>query len=127
MARAERPLSPHLMHYKWYFTMALSIFHRASGVSNVIGLAFITWWFLALASGPESFATAQGVIGSWFGVLVMIGFTLALFYHMGNGIRHLLWDMGYALDLKPAYQTGYAVLAFAVAMTVAVWLTYALV
>jgi succinate dehydrogenase / fumarate reductase cytochrome b subunit len=122
MARADRPLSPHLQIYRWYFTMALSIAHRATGIGLAAGLVLLTWWLLALASGPEAFATVQAVTGSWIGVLVLFLWTFALFYHMGNGVRHLVWDFGYGFDLDVARYSGIAVLVFAGAMTVIVWL-----
>ena len=117
----ERPLSPHLGIYRWYFTMALSIAHRASGIALVAGLLLLTWWLLALASGPEAFATIRGIVDSWFGGLVLFGYTFVLFYHFGNGIRHLAWDVGYGFDLDIARMSGYAVLVFAAAMTILVW------
>jgi succinate dehydrogenase / fumarate reductase cytochrome b subunit len=33
MAQANRPLSPHLGIYRWYFTMGLSIAHRVTGAA----------------------------------------------------------------------------------------------
>ena len=122
MAQAERPLSPHIHIYRWYFTMALSIAHRASGIALAAGLFLLTWWLVALASGPEAFARVQAVIDSWFGTLVLFGYTISIFYHMGNGIRHLAWDAGYGFDVEVARQTGIAVLAFAGVMTILVWL-----
>jgi len=126
MARAERPLSPHLQVYRWYFTMALSIGHRVSGVGLALGLVLLTWWLLALASGPEAFATVQAVMHSWFGVLVLFAYTFVLFYHLANGVRHLAWDMGYGFELPTAIASGIAVLVFAGAMTVLVWLVIAI-
>jgi succinate dehydrogenase / fumarate reductase cytochrome b subunit len=102
MARAERPLSPHLQIYRWYFTMALSIAHRITGVGLALGLVLFTWWLLALASGPEAFAIVHGVMTSWVGAVILFFYTLTLFYHMGNGIRHLVWDFGYGFDLQVA-------------------------
>jgi succinate dehydrogenase / fumarate reductase, cytochrome b subunit len=122
MAKAERPLSPHLQIYRWYLTMALSIGHRVTGVINAIGLLFLTWWLLALASGAEAFATVQAVAGSWIGLLALFGWTLSLFYHLGNGIRHLVWDAGYGFDIGVAFNSGLAVLAFAGFMTILLWL-----
>jgi succinate dehydrogenase / fumarate reductase, cytochrome b subunit len=127
MARADRPLSPHLQIYRWYFTMALSIAHRITGVGLALGLVLFTWWLLALASGPEAFAIVHGVMSSWFGVLILFLYTLTLFYHMGNGIRHLVWDFGYGFDSQVARASGAAVLAFAGAMTVLIWLVVAIV
>jgi len=126
MARSERPLSPHLQIYRWYLTMALSIGHRVTGLAMALGLFLLAWWLLALASGPEAFATVEAVKDSWLGVLVLFGYTLVVFYHLGNGVRHLVWDAGYGFDIRVAAQSGIAVLAFAGAMTVLVWLVIAL-
>jgi succinate dehydrogenase / fumarate reductase, cytochrome b subunit len=126
MARSERPLSPHLQIYRWYLTMALSIGHRVTGIGLALGLLLLTWWLLALAGGPETFATLEAVKDSWIGVLVLFGYTFVLFYHLGNGIRHLVWDAGYGFDIQVAAHSGLAVLAFAGAMTVFVWLVIVL-
>jgi succinate dehydrogenase / fumarate reductase cytochrome b subunit len=126
MAPADRPLSPHLQIYRWYFTMALSIAHRATGIGLAAGLILLTWWLLALASGPEAFATVQTVAGSWIGVLILFLWTFAVFYHMGNGVRHLVWDCGYGFDLEVARKSGIAVLAFAGVMTIITWLVVAI-
>ena len=122
MVPADRPLSPHLQIYRWYFTMALSIAHRITGIALALGLLLLTWWLLALA-----FATVHGVVNSWFGALILFLYTLTLFYHMGNGIRHLVWDFGYGFDPQVARASGAAVLVFAGAMTVLIWLVIAVV
>lgn len=121
MSTDNRPLSPHLQIYKWQWTMAYSIFHRATGIALAVGTIFLTWWLVALAMGPESFATVQAFAGSIIGRLVLFGWTWALFYHFGNGIRHLFWDSGAGFDLEVAEKTGHAMLAFSVIATVAVW------
>ena len=126
VARSERPLSPHLQIYRWYLTMALSIGHRVSGIGMALGLLLLTWWLVALASGPETFATVQAAMGSWFGVLVLFIYTFVLFYHMGNGVRHLVWDAGYGFDPVTAYRSGLGVLGFAGAATVLVWAVLAI-
>jgi succinate dehydrogenase / fumarate reductase cytochrome b subunit len=127
MAKAERPLSPHLQIYRWYLTMALSIAHRASGIALTFGLLFLTWWLVALANGDESFARVEWWKDSILGVLFLFGMTFALAYHLGNGIRHLVWDMGYGFDPAFAKQSGVAVLVFAGAVTVLTWLVIAIV
>jgi succinate dehydrogenase / fumarate reductase cytochrome b subunit len=126
MAQAERPLSPHIQIYRWPINMALSITHRATGIGLALGLILLTWWLVALASGPEAFATVQAVMGSWFGVLVLFLWTLALFYHLGNGVRHLIWDAGYGFEIETARTSAIAVLVFAGAMTVLTWLVITL-
>jgi succinate dehydrogenase / fumarate reductase cytochrome b subunit len=125
MAQAKRPLSPHIQIYRWPLTMALSIVHRVTGTGLALGLILVTWWLLALASGPEAFATMQAVMGSWFGILILVLWTLALYFHLGNGVRHLIWDAGYGYDLNVARNSGIAVLVFAGVMTILTWLVIA--
>lgn len=122
MARTTKPMSPHLEIYRWYLTMGLSIAHRVTGCALAVGLVLITWWLVALASGPESFATVHGIVDSWFGGLILFLWTIVLFYHMGNGIRHLVWDFGYGFELQLAYQSAYVVFVFTAVVTLLVWL-----
>ncbi len=122
MARADRPLSPHLQIYRWYLTMMLSIAHRATGVLLSIGLILLTWWLLGLAGGPDAFEPVRSVVNSWFGALVLFVYTYVAFHHCLSGIRHLAWDAGYGFELKAAYRSGYAVFAIAAALTLIVWI-----
>jgi succinate dehydrogenase / fumarate reductase, cytochrome b subunit len=116
-----RPLSPHLQIYRPQLTSILSITHRATGIANAAGTLLLVYWLVAAAQGPAAFADAQALIGSWFGMLVLLGWSVALFYHLGNGVRHLAWDAGYGFDLKTVYASGYAVLAFTVVATAIAW------
>lgn len=125
MAKAGRPLSPHLQIYRWYLTMALSIAHRASGMALAFGLLFLTWWLVALAGGEESFARVEWWKDSVLGVLFLFGMTFALAFHLGNGIRHFIWDMGYGFEPEMARQSGIAVLIFAGVVTLLTWLIIA--
>lgn len=122
MATDNRPLSPHLQVYRWQWTMAYSILHRATGVALGVGTLFLTWWLVALAMGGDSFATVQAFSGSIIGRLVLFGWTWALFYHFANGIRHLFWDAGKGFDLETAEKSGHAMVAFSVIATVVVWI-----
>lgn len=121
MNKQNRPLSPHLQVYKPQLTSVLSITHRGTGVVLALGLLLLVYWLMALASGPEAFAFAQGVLGSWLGQLVLLGFTFALFFHMCNGVRHLFWDVGMGFELETAYASGWAVVVVSVLLTVLVW------
>ena len=110
MAQADRPLSPHIGIYRWYLTMALSIAHRITGGALAVGLLLLTWWLVALAAGPESFATVQAAMDNPLGGLVLFGFTAFFYYHTLNGIRHLFWDVGLTLEKVAAKQSGVMVL-----------------
>ncbi len=122
-----RPLSPHLQIYRWSLTMALSIVHRFTGVALVLGLVLLTWWLTALARGREAFATVRLFTDNLLGGLVLFAFTWVLFYHMANGIRHLAWDAGYGFDREVARQSGVAVLAVSLALTLFTWLALAVI
>lgn len=117
MSTPNRPLSPHLQIYRPQMTSILSITHRMSGVALTAGAALIAFWLLAVALGPETYATAVAICTSWLGSLVMIGFAAALFFHLCNGIRHLFWDAGYGYDLDAAQRSGILVLVATAVMT----------
>ena len=121
MAASNRPLSPHLQIYRPQMTTVLSILHRIAGVGLGLGALLLVYWVVAAAAGPDRFAVAQALIGSWFGYLVLFGFSVALFFHLANGIRHLFWDAGYGFELRSAYASGIAVLAATVALTAIAW------
>ena len=117
----NRPLSPHLQVYRWQWTMVLSILHRATGLALSVGALLMVCWLLALATGPDSFAGLQTFLGSWFGRLLLFGWTWALAYHFLNGIRHLVWDAGYGFELPTAQASGVAVAIGSVVLTLVVW------
>ncbi|MDX1569902.1 MAG: succinate dehydrogenase, cytochrome b556 subunit [Xanthomonadales bacterium] len=117
----QRPLSPHLQVYKPQLTSVLSITHRATGIVLAGGALLAVYWLYALASGASAYAEAQALLASWFGKLVLMGMMFALFYHLLNGIRHLFWDAGHGLELKSAYQTGWAVVILSAILTLGSW------
>jgi succinate dehydrogenase / fumarate reductase cytochrome b subunit len=125
-ASRERPLSPHLSVWRWHVTMLTSILHRVTGVALYVGALIGAGWAIALAQGPEAYASYKGLLGSWPGKVMMFGLTLAVFYHLANGVRHLTWDAGHGLDVKSANASAIVVIAFAVAATVAVWVIAAM-
>ena len=122
MAAGNRPLSPHLQVYRPQLTSMLSILHRITGVALAVGTLLLVYWLAAAAGGPESYAAAQGFIGSFFGQLLLFGWTIALFYHLANGIRHLFWDAGYGFELPTVQRSGLAVLAATAVLTVVSWI-----
>jgi succinate dehydrogenase / fumarate reductase cytochrome b subunit len=121
MAAPNRPLSPHLQVYRWQWTMTLSILHRITGVALGVGSLLLVYWLTAAATGSEAYARAQAFVGSWFGLLLLFGFSVALFYHLSNGIRHLFWDAGRGFELKTAYASALAVLVATAVLTGFAW------
>lgn len=122
MPSTNRPLSPHLQIYRLPLLALLSITHRGTGVALCAGSVILVYWLVALAGGPDSYASAQAVLSSPFGYLVLFGFTWALLFHLCNGIRHLFWDTGRGLDLPSADASGKLVLVASAVLTVLTWI-----
>ncbi|MGD1922593.1 MAG: succinate dehydrogenase, cytochrome b556 subunit [Paracoccaceae bacterium] len=120
--RGNRPLSPHLTIYRPQITSMMSIMHRVTGVAMTLGSALVVWWLLAAATSEEYFDFANGVLTSWIGNLIWIGMTFALAYHFCNGIRHLIWDMGFGFELDQVEMSGKISVGAAGVLTVLVWL-----
>ena len=121
MISDPRPLSPHLQIYRWQLTSVLSILHRLSGIALAVGAILLVSWLGAAADGPASFAKMQWFLGSPLGLILLFGWSVALFYHLCNGIRHLWWDTGRGLELKSVYASGWTVLAATATLTVIAW------
>lgn len=123
MANRERPLSPFMLGqtYRFQITSFMSILHRITGVSLALGGISLVWWLMAIAIGGDAYAFASRQWASPLGMLFLFGFTLALVYHLLNGIRHLLWDAGWGYDIPTVYKTGYAVFAVGFVLTGLIW------
>ena len=121
MDTGGRPLSPHLQVYKLPLTAVLSILHRITGVALAAGTLLLVWWLIAAATSADAFASVQAVIGSWFGRLLLFGWSFALFYHLCNGIRHLFWDMGKGYDIPTARTSSLVVVVVSIVLTVGAW------
>ena len=117
-----RPLSPHLQIYRLPLTAWLSITHRITGIGLALGTLLLTWWVASAASGPEAYDVATACIRSWFGLLILFGFSVALYFHLCNGIRHLVWDAGRSFDLASTARGNVFVLLGTAVLTAGSWL-----
>jgi succinate dehydrogenase / fumarate reductase cytochrome b subunit len=117
MTKVNRPTSPHLSIYKPQITSVLSITHRMSGIALYAGaLAMVAWLSLA-AYAPAHYAKWYVCASSWGGRLLLLGWMLAFYFHLANGIRHLFWDMGRGYSLPAANRSGWMVILFTLAAT----------
>lgn len=120
----ERPLSPFMfpVWYRFQITSALSILHRLTGIGLAVGSILLTWWLISLAAGGELFEATHRFLTSPIGIVLLFLWSVAFFYHLCNGIRHLAWDAGYGFEIRTAARSGYAVLAITALLTVLAWL-----
>ncbi len=102
----RRPMSPHLQVYKPQLTSVLSIMNRMTAIAISFGTLLMVWWLVAAAGGPKAFAGVQWFAGSIVGVLLLLGWTVALCYHTFGGIRHLAWDAGIGFSLPAVHRSG---------------------
>jgi succinate dehydrogenase / fumarate reductase cytochrome b subunit len=98
--------------------MAASITHRATGMALATGTLFLSWWLIAAASGPDTYALFMAVAGNPVGKIVLFGFLWSLAFHLLNGIRHLVWDVGYGFKVPTAKLT--AVIVYVASLLLAV-------
>jgi succinate dehydrogenase / fumarate reductase cytochrome b subunit len=113
-----RPLSPHLLHWRWHVTMAASILNRATGVALYAGWLVFAGWALALASGEDAYEAYAGVLVSIPGQIVLFGVAFSLFFHLAAGLRHLFWDFG--KGFTPRNADGTAIGAFVFGLIAAI-------
>lgn len=124
MSANKRPLSPFMIgpYYRPQMTSVLSITHRITGAALAVGTLVLVYWLAAAALGPEAYARAQSVLGSMLGQLILFLLTWALFYHLANGIRHLVWDAGHGFEMEQATKSGWAVVWSSIVLTLLCWL-----
>ena len=125
MATRKRPLSPHLSVYRGQISSTVSVFQRITGGGLAVGLLLFVYWLAAAAYGPEAYATARWVLTSWLGYLVLFGVSACLYFHLCNGIRHLIWDIGWGFEIRQVNAGGIAVLVGTAVLTVVTWLVVA--
>ena len=120
MPTRARPTSPHLQVYRWQIGNTLSILHRVTGAALAVGLVALSYWLVALASGPASYASALHLLTSPIGLLVVLGWTFSFMFHLLNGVRHLFWDVGKGFERTPRRASGWFAILGAIALTLCV-------
>lgn len=124
MATPKRPLSPFMIgpYYRPQITSVLSILHRATGVFLALAAFALAYWLTAVAGDEGKYEATLALLGSWPGKIVLLAALASLFYHLLNGIRHLLWDIGWGFELPRVQATGWAVVILALGLTgLAAW------
>ena len=120
--KRERPLSPHLQIYKPQISSVMSILHRITGIGLALGAVALTLYLASAAAGPLEYEQMQRVMGSPVGIVLLMGWSWALFYHLTNGIRHLLWDAGYGWDLESVHTSAFVSIGATTFLTLLAWI-----
>ena len=121
-AAPQRPLSPHLGIWRFTATMAASITHRATGMALYAGTLLLAIWLCAAALGDAAFEHVKAIYTSPVGLIVLVGYTWALFFHLGNGVRHLFWDVGVGFSPKTASNTAWGLYGLSLLAAAGLWI-----
>jgi succinate dehydrogenase / fumarate reductase cytochrome b subunit len=121
MNNVQRPISPHLTIYRKQITSVLSILHRITGIVLYFGTFLLIAFLLIVAYAPEQYESFHELLTSAFGRFALFGWTLAFFFHLLNGIRHLFWDMGKGFEIKTVNKTGWLVVVFTIILSLITW------
>jgi succinate dehydrogenase / fumarate reductase, cytochrome b subunit len=117
-----RPLSPHLLIYRWPITMVMSVLHRATGLFLSVGFIVLSAWLLSAADGEDAYGRFADLVQSAGGRVLLALLTFAFFLHLGSGLRHLVWDLGYGFEIPQANAGSWAVIAATFVLTILYWL-----
>lgn len=124
MSVRARPTSPHLQIYRWTITMAMSILHRATGIANYAGMALLAIWLVCAAVDQEALNFVNLVYSSWFGQIVLFGFTWSLVHHMLGGLRHWVWDFAVMMEPGQREAMAWATIIASVVITLLIWTVF---
>ncbi|SMQ86136.1 succinate dehydrogenase subunit C [Devosia lucknowensis] len=124
MSVRARPTSPHLQIYRWTVTMTMSILHRATGIANYAGMALLAIWLGAAAFGQDQLTMVNYIYGSWFGQIVLFGFTWSLVHHMCGGLRHFVWDTAAMMEPGQREAMAWATIIASVIITILIWTAF---
>ena len=123
MSTTKRPMSPYMLgpYYKFQITSLLSILNRLTGVfMSVVTAPLLLCWLIALASGEEAYAGLSAFLGSVLGMLIIAASVFSFSFHLMGGIRHLIWDAGWMLEIQQVRLSGWLAIIGSVLLTLIV-------
>ena len=121
MKNKNRPVSPHLQIYKPQITSILSISHRFTGIILYLSTFLISFWLFCSAFINDLKIVLDNFLFSSVGKIFLFFITLSFIYHFLNGLRHLIWDLGYGFNIKNVYLTGFLIIILTLSINVYIW------
>jgi succinate dehydrogenase / fumarate reductase cytochrome b subunit len=118
---SSRPTSPHLGIYRMQISSVLSIFHRITGVLLFGAISVIMWWAILWIFSKFDHSYLDLIKSSWIIQFALFVVSFGFFFHLCNGIRHLIWDIGYGFEIKELHFTGWIAVAGSILLTIIFW------
>jgi succinate dehydrogenase / fumarate reductase cytochrome b subunit len=118
--RVERPLSPFMIgpYYRPQMTSISSIMVRITGIAT-LGTVFLSVaWLVAAATSDAAFDCINGLLTSVVGDILLTLATWAVWYHVLGRLRHLIWDLGYFVEIKANELMGVGMFVGATILTI---------
>lgn len=123
MSTSKRPMSPYMLgpYYKFQITSVLSILNRITGVfMSVVTAPLLLCWLLALANGEEAYLAVTAWLGSGLGKLVIAASVFSFSFHLFGGIRHLIWDAGWMMEMSQVRSSGWLAIIASIVLSLIV-------
>lgn len=117
----KRPLSPHLQVYRLPYNALMSIGGRGVGILLSLTLMVLLGWFVAIVWTPALYDQTMVLLDNSYTKYAMMLWAFLVFFYIGNGVRHVLWDMGIGVNEKAGITTGNIVLLLSAVLTFALW------
>ena len=121
MKNNNRPISPHLQIYKPQITSILSISHRFTGIILFFSCFLVCIWLFAMAFNDRLYDLINIFFSGIIGKVILFFITFSFFYHLLNGVRHLLWDIGYGYKITNVYLSGIIVILLTLVINIYIW------
>ena len=117
-AAPRRPIYLDLTRIRQPIPAIVSILHRVSGAALfLVGIPLLLYALQQSLASPTSYATLQAMLARPAVKIVLLVLVWSYLHHFCAGIRYLLLDLHVGTDLKPARQSGVAVLIASLALT----------
>lgn len=100
VTKKQRPINLDLRTIRQPVAAISSILHRVSGIITLFALAILLWLLSYSLSSPAGFSAVVDILDGFFVWIIMWGILTALAYHIVGGIRHIIMDMGYGVELE---------------------------
>ena len=120
-APKPRPVYLNLFAIRQPLPAIVSILHRASGALLFLaGIPLLLWLVQRSLASPDAWEQMRATLSSPLAKLVLVVLAWAYFHHFIAGIRHLMMDMHWGMDLKSARQSAAVALVLGILLTLAI-------